>query len=568
MSVPNDQVILVITTFKESTTASAQSNVSNIIAQGDSTPKYLTSNTQQTTLTVSNVKGPEISVYPSTVNLIATVEKEAKIILASPIGQQGPQGIQGPTGAAGPQGIQGIQGPTGATGSQGIIGPTGATGADSFVPGPTGATGPTGPQGEQGIQGIQGIQGPTGATGPQGIVGPTGAGGALGYWGSFWSTQSQSATAANTGYAITLNNTDPDSFGVYISDNSKVNFTNAGVYSIIFSVQFENSHVQIHDVNVWLKKNGIDISDTDSTWSIIESHGNTPGHAIGAVNFVLKLNAGDYIELYWSVTDTRITLEYLPASGISPAIPSVILTATQVMNTQIGPTGPTGPQGIQGPTGPTATVNLFGGPGISYNLEGITSTFKISYASAGITGITLATITTASESDKVLLQRKPSDKMELITVGNLLRTATPTSIPSGICGALDAYRFAFYDSSGTQFSSTSTNVETELTKNTVKSLNGLTGNITAVTSINGCTGNIGITGTTNEIEVNTSCPTIQIGLPDNVTITGNLDVLGNINILGTLNVDGLIITKTGFQGYTGNSQLEFVEGVYLDGGIF
>ena len=55
--------------------------------------------------------------------------------------------------------------------------------------------------------------------------------------------------------------------------------------------------------------------------------------------------------------------------------------------------------------------------------------------------------------------------------------------------------------------------------NTVKSLNGLTGDVTVVGSVNGCSGNaITITGTVNEVNVTNSCPTITIGLPDNVTI--------------------------------------------------
>jgi hypothetical protein len=94
------------------------------------------------------------------------------------------------------------------------------------------------------------------------------------------------------------------------------------------------------------------------------------------------------------------------------------------------------------------------------------------------------------------------------------------------------------------------------------------GNFFGVESIAGCTGIIGLTGTENEIKITKNCPSLILGLSDNVTIQGNLDVLGNINILGQLNVDGLIITKTGFQGYTGDSDLEIVEGVYLDGGEY
>jgi hypothetical protein len=203
--------------------------------------------------------------------------------------------------------------------------------------------GPAGPQGLTGPQGPQGATGATGATGPQG---PAGAGGALGYWGSFWSNQDQTATAANTGYAITIEHTDPDSSGVYISNSSHINFQHAGVYSIIYSIQFANTHVQIHDVNVWIKKNGSNLSDSDSKWSVVESHGGEEGHAIGAVNFVLKLNAGDYIELFWQTSDTRLIIQEDPAVPPAPAIPSVIVTATQVMYAQVGPQGPQGDVGV------------------------------------------------------------------------------------------------------------------------------------------------------------------------------------------------------------------------------
>ena len=56
-------------------------------------------------------------------------------------------------------------------------------------------------------------------------------------------------------------------------------------------------------------------------------------------------------------------------------------------------------------------------------------------------------------------------------------------------------------------------------QNTVRTINGLTGALQAVGSINGCSGNsLTITGTVNEVNVTNSCPTITIGLPDNVTI--------------------------------------------------
>lgn len=168
-----------------------------------------------------------------------------------------------------------------------------------------------------------------------GEKGDTGAGGALGYWGSFWSTQDQTAAATGTAYAITFNNSDTANSGVTLSDSSRINFTNAGVYSFIFSIQFANADSKIEDANVWFKKNGNNIPASDTSFSIVERHGSVDGKAVGTVNLVQSIAAGDYIELFWQVTDTDIRLEYRPAEGPAPAIPSVIFTAVQVMYTQL-----------------------------------------------------------------------------------------------------------------------------------------------------------------------------------------------------------------------------------------
>ncbi len=69
--------------------------------------------------------------------------------MRGPIGEVGPQGLQGPPGD---QGVMGPQGPQGVQGPQGL----------------PGDIGPTGPQGPIGPQGKQGEIGPAGPTGPSG----------------------------------------------------------------------------------------------------------------------------------------------------------------------------------------------------------------------------------------------------------------------------------------------------------------------------------------------------------------------------------------------------------------
>ena len=156
-------------------------------------------------------------------------------------------------------------------------------------------------------------------------------------WGSFYDTTDQIAASANTAYAIGINSTEPDSRGVSIASGSRITFARSGVYSITYSVQFVNTDSQIHDINIWLRKNDSgtsgDVEASDSKFSIINSHGGTDGHVIGCVNYVLKLVANDYLELIWSTTNVAASIQSLPSSGSGPAhpsIPGIILTAVQV----------------------------------------------------------------------------------------------------------------------------------------------------------------------------------------------------------------------------------------------
>lgn len=229
-------------------------------------------------------------------------------------------------------------------------------GGSTGPPGPQGDTGPTGSQGDigpTGVTGPTGSQGPTGFTGP---VGFTGAGGALGYWGSFWSDVSQNVVGG-TGTAMTLNNTDPDTNGVSIVSNSQITVANQGVYNIQFSAQVDRIQGTGNDsINIWFKKNGTNIPDSNTIVTVTGAA--AVAKTVPAWNYMLELNAGDYIEIFWYSIDTFMRLRAFSAVGSIPAVPSVIATVQQVMYTQLGHTGPTGPTGQIGFTGPTGNQNL------------------------------------------------------------------------------------------------------------------------------------------------------------------------------------------------------------------
>ena len=137
----------------------------------------------------------------------------------------------------------------------------------------------------------------------------------------------QSAASTTTAYAVTFNTTDY-SLGASLSNSSRLNVNYSGLYNLQFSIQFANTDTQIQDVDIWFRKNGTDIANSNSKFSVPNSHGGTDGHLIAALNFYLELAKNDYVQIMWATTSTLVTIQQLPAqtSPTRPATPSAIAT--------------------------------------------------------------------------------------------------------------------------------------------------------------------------------------------------------------------------------------------------
>ena len=143
-------------------------------------------------------------------------------------------------------------------------------------------------------------------------------------YGSFYDTTDQTAAAINTAYAMTFNSTDITN-GVYIgTPTSRVYVDTINLYNIQFSAQLVNAAGGAHNAWIWLRKNGVDIPNSATALRI---EGNNT-QAVAAWNFLLSMNADDYFELMWEVSDTSVSLQHDPATAVHPAIPSIILTVT------------------------------------------------------------------------------------------------------------------------------------------------------------------------------------------------------------------------------------------------
>lgn len=150
-------------------------------------------------------------------------------------------------------------------------------------------------------------------------------------YGAFSDFTSQTAVV-NTATLMALDTTD-FSNEVSLQTGSKITVANAGIYNLQFSVQVQNAGNAPHDIFIWLKQNGTDI--TGSTGKVGLPARKNPGdpfHDIKGWNYFLSMNAGDYVQIYWSTTNVDVTIQTYAASGTptKPSTASVVATLSFV----------------------------------------------------------------------------------------------------------------------------------------------------------------------------------------------------------------------------------------------
>lgn len=114
---------------------------------------------------------------------------------------------------------------------------------------------------------------------------------------------------------------------------SLLTFTYPGVYNIQFSLMFSNTdNNTIHDVDVWLRKNDVDIPYSNSVFSVPGKHTGANGELIASLNLFVEAQTNDVFEIMWHTSSSQVYIETIPAqtSPIRPAAPSAIVTATFV----------------------------------------------------------------------------------------------------------------------------------------------------------------------------------------------------------------------------------------------
>ena len=144
---------------------------------------------------------------------------------------------------------------------------------------------------------------------------------------SFYRTTDVTAAATNTAYAITY---DAPSGNVGIdrdaTDNSKIVFSEAGEYLLMFSAQISSTSSSTVKFYFWPRLNGTDASNNTMVNSLHQNNATL----VVSRSAKFDVSAGDELQVMWAVDSTSGFLDAQAATAFSPAAPATTLHITRM----------------------------------------------------------------------------------------------------------------------------------------------------------------------------------------------------------------------------------------------
>lgn len=196
------------------------------------------------------------------------------------------------------------------------------------------------------------------------------------YYATFVSTANQLNGGSTTANPVSFD-TVAIANGISITSSNQLTFANAGQYVIEYELSVTSTSGANSSISAWLAKNGTNIANTTSDFTIL---GGANQPQLLEQQWIVSVNAGDYIQIYWSSPSTNVELIYQGAA-----------------------TGPTRP------ASPSATVNIAFIPPSGQNLVINSSTItggtsgNILYDNAGTVGELAPAALTKTDDTNVTL---------------------------------------------------------------------------------------------------------------------------------------------------------------------
>lgn len=152
--------------------------------------------------------------------------------------------------------------------------------------------------------------------------------------GAFQDNTDQTAANTTTAYPIAFSTTD-FSNGVSLQSGSQLAVAMDGIFNVQFSVQLKNTSNDGIDIDIWFRKNGTNIADSNSRFHLgARKSSGDPSHLVASLNFFVSLVKDDYVQIVWRTDNVAGSIEHYAASAspTRPAVPSVIATVSFVSN--------------------------------------------------------------------------------------------------------------------------------------------------------------------------------------------------------------------------------------------
>jgi hypothetical protein len=145
--------------------------------------------------------------------------------------------------------------------------------------------------------------------------------------GLFYSTEDQTIAIANDPTPVTFNQVYIDN-GVSLQNNSEIHVDADGVYNFQLSVQIDKTAAALREAFLWIRKNNSDIQWSTHKYAVSGS----PAETIGVWVFNIDMQAGDWIEMIFTSSDTSVQLSAEAATSVHPGIPSAVMAVSFVSN--------------------------------------------------------------------------------------------------------------------------------------------------------------------------------------------------------------------------------------------
>lgn len=141
--------------------------------------------------------------------------------------------------------------------------------------------------------------------------------------GLFFNTADQTIAVANTAYPVVYDQTYLNNAVVLQSGStSKIEVSVSGIYNFQYSGQIQSTNSSSKNVFLWISRDGTDIGYSARAYSISGSNAYAPI----AYSFDIDMQAGQYIELMISASDTTVQLASETSTSPHPGIPSSVMT--------------------------------------------------------------------------------------------------------------------------------------------------------------------------------------------------------------------------------------------------